>query len=111
MWQQVVIALHQSVARILTKVAILLPALVALLLAIIVFTLLGMLISSLLRRMLFSIKFDERISEMLAPHNDGGCSRFECGADGVRADGALSIEEPGREHDPVEARAEPAIVD
>ena len=63
MWQQVVIALHQSIARMLTKVAILLPALVALLLAVIVFTLLGMLISSLLRRVLFSIKFDERVSE------------------------------------------------
>jgi hypothetical protein len=63
MWYQIVIALHQSIARILTKVAILLPALVALLLAVIVFTLLGLLISSLLRRMLFSINFDERINE------------------------------------------------
>jgi hypothetical protein len=62
MWQQVELALSQSAHRVLFKLASFLPALVALFLALVILTAIGVGISALLRRILTSMKFDERIS-------------------------------------------------
>ena len=62
MWQQVELALSQSAHRVLFKLASFLPALLALFLAVLVLTAIGIGISALLRRILTSIRFDERVS-------------------------------------------------
>jgi hypothetical protein len=62
MWQQIELALSQSAHRVLFHLASFLPGLLALLLAVIVFTSLGALLAALLRRILATIKFDERLS-------------------------------------------------
>jgi hypothetical protein len=62
MWQQVELALSQSAHRVLFKLASFLPALVALFLAVLVLTAIGIGLSALLRRILTSVKFDERIA-------------------------------------------------
>ncbi|HMH16125.1 MAG TPA: hypothetical protein VK578_23715 [Edaphobacter sp.] len=62
MWQQIELALTQSAHRVLFQLASFLPGLLALLLAVIVFASFGALLAALLRRVLVSIKFDERLS-------------------------------------------------
>ncbi len=62
MWQQVDLALRQSAHRVLFKLASFLPALLALFLAVFVLTAIGIGLAALLRRVLTSVKFDERIS-------------------------------------------------
>ena len=60
MWQQVEEALRQSLARVITKMAILLPGVLALLAAVLIFVTIGALASFVLRRMLTAVKFDDR---------------------------------------------------
>ncbi len=62
MWQQVELALSQSAHRVLFKLASFLPALLALFLALFVLTAIGVGLAALLRRVLTSVKFDERVS-------------------------------------------------
>lgn len=57
------IALQQSVERVLSLLVVVLPGLLALLVVLVVFTALGMLLSYLLRRILTSLKFDERMNK------------------------------------------------
>ena len=54
-------ALHASLARVLTKVAILLPAVLSLVLAVLVCGLLGLLLAYVVRRILVAFRFDERV--------------------------------------------------
>ncbi len=62
MWGQVERALHDSMARVMTKIATLLPGLVALLVAVAVFALLGWIAAWLLGRLLHAARLDERMS-------------------------------------------------
>ena len=61
MWQQVEFALRASLMRVLTKVAVLLPAVTALVLAVLAFALIGALVALVLRRVLAAVHFDERV--------------------------------------------------
>jgi hypothetical protein len=61
MWQQIEFALHESVARVLTKVATLLPAIFALVLAVLVAGILGALLSYALRRILTALHLDDNL--------------------------------------------------
>ncbi|MHB1022737.1 MAG: hypothetical protein ACYC46_12675 [Acidobacteriaceae bacterium] len=63
MWQQIQLALEQSWARVITKLADLLPGALALILAVIIFTLIALLLSFLLRHLLMALRFDERIGQ------------------------------------------------
>jgi len=62
MWEQVEFALHASLQRVLIKVGVLLPAVLSLIVAVLVCGLIGFLIASLVRRILVSIRFDERVT-------------------------------------------------
>jgi hypothetical protein len=62
MWQQAKQALDQSMESFLTRLAHLLPGLVALLAAFLVSLLLAWILASLVRRLLTSVRFDERIA-------------------------------------------------
>jgi hypothetical protein len=62
MWQQVELALSQSAHRVLFKLASFLPAILALFLAVLVLSAIGAGLAALLRRILTSVKFDERVS-------------------------------------------------
>lgn len=64
MWEQVNQALNESVARVITGVARLLPGFVALLVALIAAAVLGWLLAFLLRRFLRSIDFDGRVKSL-----------------------------------------------
>jgi len=61
MWEQVKQALVQSTARFLTELASLLPGLAALILAVLVSLVLGWIVAVIVRRVLVSLRFDERI--------------------------------------------------
>lgn len=61
-WQHMGVALHDSVYRVLSFLIGLLPGLLALILAIAVLTAIGALASYILRRILTSVKFDERVA-------------------------------------------------
>lgn len=67
MWQQVHYALSQSTHRALFKLASFLPGLLAFLVAVILFTAIGAGIAALLRRILTSVKFDERLARAQNP--------------------------------------------
>ncbi|MBV8632117.1 MAG: hypothetical protein JOZ83_14395 [Silvibacterium sp.] len=62
MWEQVEFALHASLARVLTKVAVLLPAVLSLIVAVLICGLIGFLLANLVRKILVSMRFDERVS-------------------------------------------------
>ncbi len=62
MWQQVELALRESAHRALVALANFLPGILALLLTVVVLTLLGALIAAVLRRLLTSLRFDERLA-------------------------------------------------
>jgi Conserved TM helix len=62
MWQQVKQALAQSTARFLTRFADLLPGTAALILAVLVSILVGFILAAIVRRLLASMKFDQRLS-------------------------------------------------
>ncbi len=61
-WDQMGGALHNSVYRVLSFFISLLPGLLALVLAIAIFTAIGFLVSYVLRRILITVKFDERMA-------------------------------------------------
>ena len=61
MWEQIRFALHASLARVLTKVAILLPAVLSLVLAVLVCGLLGLFLAYVVRKILVAFRFDERV--------------------------------------------------
>jgi len=64
MWEQVKQALNESVARVITGFANLLPGFVALLLALVTATVLGWLLALLLRRFLRSLDFDGQVKRL-----------------------------------------------
>lgn len=69
MWDQVRVSLQQSMERVVTKVATLLPGIVAFAVVMVVFVALGWLLAFLVRRLLIAIRLDERLqrgSETLA---------------------------------------------
>jgi hypothetical protein len=61
MWDQVQQALNQSMVRLLSQVASLLPGIVALVVAFVLSVVVAGLLSVILRRFLISIRFDERL--------------------------------------------------
>lgn len=61
MGKQISVALHASLARVLTKIATLLPAMFALIVALAIAALLGAALAWALRRVLTSMRFDERV--------------------------------------------------
>jgi hypothetical protein len=63
MWEQIEFALHASLARVLTKIATLLPAVLSLVLAVAVCGLLGLLFAYLVRKILVAVHFDDRVKE------------------------------------------------
>jgi hypothetical protein len=63
MWDQATQSLKDSMLRAITKVATLLPGLIAFVLAVIIFAVIAWLLASVLRRLLASIKFDERMGK------------------------------------------------
>ena len=68
MGQQVLAALHDSMHRTLVKLASFLPGLLALLVAVLVLAAIGALLALILRRVLTSIKFDERFARSQTPN-------------------------------------------
>ncbi|WP_035352531.1 hypothetical protein [Edaphobacter aggregans] len=62
MWQQVELALKESAHRALVTLANFLPGILALLIVVILLTLIGALVAALLRRLLTSMRFDERLA-------------------------------------------------
>jgi len=61
MWEHIEQALQDSMTRVMTQIAKLLPAVLAFIVALLIFLILGWLFAALLRRILAAIKFDERI--------------------------------------------------
>lgn len=62
MWQQIKQALAQSTARFLTRFADLLPGTAALILAVLISIIVGFILAAIVRRLLASMKFDQRLS-------------------------------------------------
>ena len=62
MWNQVRVALDQSTARFLTRLADLLPGIVALILALLVSVVFAWIAASIVRRLLAGFQFDERLA-------------------------------------------------
>ena len=62
MWLQIKQALEQSTARFLTRFASLLPGLAALILAVLLSLILGSILAMIVRRVLVSLRFDERLA-------------------------------------------------
>src|SRR5580658_1892371 len=62
MWQQVEIALRESMRSVIVKLVSFLPGLLALIVAVGVLTGLGALLALVLRRILTALKFDERFA-------------------------------------------------
>ena len=67
MWQQIKQALAQSTARFLTRFADLLPGTAALILAVLISIIVGIILAAIVRRLLTSIKFDQRLSRWGVP--------------------------------------------
>src|ERR1700739_1781454 len=61
MWNQIVQALQDSMARVMTQIAKLLPGILAFIVALLIFLVLGWLFAALLRWVLTAMKFDERV--------------------------------------------------
>jgi hypothetical protein len=62
MWGQVEQSLHESMSRVMNKIATLLPGILAFIVAFLFFLLVGWLLSVLVRGILNALKFDERMS-------------------------------------------------
>jgi Conserved TM helix len=62
MWTQVKQALAQSTARFLTRFADLLPGMAALMVAVLISIILGCILAAIVRRLLASMRFDQRLS-------------------------------------------------
>ncbi|AXC14936.1 hypothetical protein ACPOL_5690 [Acidisarcina polymorpha] len=63
MWNQATQSLQDSMGRVITKIATLLPGILAFVLAVIIFTGIAWLIAFLVTRLLTAIKFDERMGK------------------------------------------------
>jgi hypothetical protein len=61
MWGQIENALHDSLVRVLTEIATLLPAVVSLLVAVAICGLLGLLFAWMVHKVLIMIRFDDRV--------------------------------------------------
>jgi hypothetical protein len=61
MWNHVEQALHDSMARVATEVAMMLPGVLAFIVALLIFFILAWIFSALVRWLLQAIKFDERV--------------------------------------------------
>jgi hypothetical protein len=61
MWDQVEQSLHSSMARVMNKIATLLPGILAFILAFLLFLFIGWLLAWLVRRILLAVRFDERM--------------------------------------------------
>ncbi len=61
MWNQIGKALQESMARVMTQIASLLPGILAFIVALVIFLLFGWLFTALLRWVLTAMKFDERM--------------------------------------------------
>jgi hypothetical protein len=61
MWNHIEQALHDSMARVTTKIATLLPGVLAFIVALLIFFLLAWIVSALVRWLLTALKFDERV--------------------------------------------------
>ena len=62
MWQQIKQALVESTARFLTRFAELLPGIAALIVAVLFSIIVGLILAAIVRRLLASVKFDQRLS-------------------------------------------------
>lgn len=61
MWDQIEQSLHQSMQRVFTKVAMLLPGILAFVVAVLIFLAIAGLATYLVRRLLLALHFDERV--------------------------------------------------
>jgi hypothetical protein len=61
MWNHIEQALHDSMGRVTTKIAQLLPGILAFIVALLVFLILAWIFAALVRRVLLAMKFDERV--------------------------------------------------
>lgn len=63
MWDQVENSLHQSMARVINKIATLLPGILAFIVALLIFLVIAWALAMLVRRILMAVKFDERMGK------------------------------------------------
>ncbi|MBT9329494.1 mechanosensitive ion channel family protein [Paracidobacterium acidisoli] len=63
MWNQVEQSLHQSMVRVINKIAILLPGILAFIVALLIFLVIAWALAMLARRILIAVKFDERMGK------------------------------------------------
>ena len=63
MWDQVENSLHQSMARVINKIATLLPGILAFIVALLIFLVIAWALAMLVRRILIAVKFDERMGK------------------------------------------------
>lgn len=61
MWNHIEQALHDSMGRVMTKVATLLPGVLAFIIALVIFVILAWIVAAIVRRLLLAAKFDERV--------------------------------------------------
>jgi len=61
MWDQVAQALDQSMTRVLSQLASMLPGIAALIVAVLIFAVVGWILAAILRRALTGIRFDQRL--------------------------------------------------
>jgi len=71
MWDQATQSLRESMVRVVTKIAMLLPGVLAFVLAVVLFTGIAWLLAFLAKRLLAAIKFDERMGK-----GSGGISEW-----------------------------------
>jgi hypothetical protein len=63
MWDQVENSLHQSMARVINKIATLLPGILAFIVALLIFLVIAWALAMLVRRILIAVRFDERMGK------------------------------------------------
>ncbi len=75
MWDQIQQSLHQSMQRVFTKIAMLLPGIVAFIVVLITFFALAALATYIVRRILIASRFDQRLNERTSSLADWAPSR------------------------------------
>lgn len=63
MWDQIEQSLRDSMERVIKKLAELLPGVLAFVVAVVIFTVIGWLLATLVRRILVSVRFDDRLRD------------------------------------------------
>jgi len=63
MWDQIEQSLHQSMQRVFTKIAMLLPGILAFIVVLLIFLALAALVTYIVRRILLASRFDQRVNE------------------------------------------------